>query len=188
MNRKTTTLSVFAFLASISGAQVLADPPARYDDGDGYLDYARVLRVKPVYRHVRVSIPRRECWNEERRYRVPVQAGHSGSREVIGGLIGGALGSRLGKGKGRMVGAVTGAIIGSKLARDTDPNHHYAPRERVVREVERVCRRRVSTRDEERFDGYLVTYRYRGIVRTTRMSYRPGRRIRVRVRVEPVEE
>ena len=94
------------------------------------------------------------------------------------------MGSRLGKGKGRIVGAVTGVIIGSSLARDTRP-----PRgARVVRNVERVCRRTVTHHEEERIDGYIVSYRYKGVVRTTRMSYAPGRRIRVRVSVAPIDQ
>ena len=39
----------------------------RYRDrGRAEYDYARVVDVDPIYRHVRVSMPRRECWNETR--------------------------------------------------------------------------------------------------------------------------
>jgi uncharacterized protein YcfJ len=180
MNRKVVLMTGVLVLASMSGLSAQARHGAGYNNG-AYVDYARVVRVKPVYRVMRVATPRRECWNEERAHRVPAR--RSRGREIVGGIIGGALGSRLGKGKGRIVGAVTGVIIGSSLARDTRP-----PRgARVVRDVHRVCRRTVTHHEEERLDSYIVTYRYRGVVRTTRMSHAPGRRIRVRVNVEPID-
>ncbi|MBC8027966.1 MAG: hypothetical protein H7Y89_18395, partial [Steroidobacteraceae bacterium] len=37
----------------------------RYQDGAEY-EYARVVDVEPLTRRIRVSEPRRECWNETR--------------------------------------------------------------------------------------------------------------------------
>ena len=40
-------------------------------------------------------------------------------------------------------------------------------------------------REEERIDGYNVTYRYNGQKYRTRMPYDPGDRLRIRVDVRP---
>lgn len=220
-NRRSGTatvgsMPVLAAIALIGGVLLatgpaLADPgrdwrPAR-DHGAGY-DYARVVDVDPIIRHVRVRTPVRECWEETRydeRYddydRYDSYSRHQRPRRseagstIAGGIIGGVIGRQFGDGKGRdamtLVGTLVGAAIGNERAsqaRAYDERHEYDRYDARVRQSYPVtrCETRYRTDAEERIDGYRVTYRYRGQTYTTRTDYDPGDRIRVRVEVEPV--
>ena len=61
-----------------------------------------------------------------------------------------------------------------------------------VREQKRVWKEQTSCttvtelQPRQRVTAYRVTYRYRGHTRTTRLSYHPGERIPVNVRVSPL--
>ena len=75
-----------------------------YDDRDANYDYARVVDVQPLTTRVRVTTPRRECWDETRvddRSRAaansPLPKTTAGGA-VLGGLIGGVLGHQIGHG------------------------------------------------------------------------------------------
>lgn len=149
-----------------------------------YVDYARVVSVKPIYRRVEVTRPHRECWYEQRP-RYYRSSGHDGghTREIVGGIIGGALGSRLGKGKGRKLGAAVGIVMGAHIANKTRDNN-----QRVAHagyEKRRICRRTFTRHTEERIDGYSVKYVYKGFAGYTRMDSKPGKRIRIRVSIDP---
>ncbi len=140
-------------------------------------DYARVIKVTPEYEEV--NVPRKECTSEyvpEREHRRGSLAG-----PLIGGIAGGVLGAQVGKGNGRIAssaaGAAIGAIVGDRLsARGKD---RYYERE--------VTRCELVDHWETRLNGYRVVYRYRGHVQTAILPYDPGRRLRVRVAVEPAE-
>jgi len=143
----------------------------------GFDDYARVVEVTPQYEEV--NVPTKECTSEyvpEREHRRGSLAG-----PLIGGIAGGVLGAQVGKGNGRVAssaaGAAIGAIVGDRLS-DRDRNRY---REREVTRCE------VVDHWESRLIGYRVVYRYHGHVQTTVLPYDPGRRLRVRVAVEPAE-
>jgi len=194
------------FVASgllLSGQAALADHNdwrgERYDRPNvPEYDYARVVHVDPIVRQVRVSEPRRECWNETRYEEVrndrqyePVR-GSAGSM-ILGGIIGAALGNQIGSGDGRRAATVAGAIIGSAVGhdaaarREARKGYAYADqdyRESRPYEVER-CKVFYEASDEERVEGYRVTYVYNGHEHTTRLPYDPGDRIRVRVDIQP---
>jgi len=200
----TATALVAGALLSAGPAQ--ADPGrdwrAARDHGAGY-DYARVVDVDPIVRHVRVRTPVRECWEETRYDRYDDRYDHYGRHDrprrseagatIAGGIIGGVIGRQFGDGKGRdamtLVGTLVGAAVGNERAsrgREYDQRYDdYGAYERQSRPVTR-CETRYRTDAEERIDGYRVTYRYRGQTYTTRTDYDPGDRIRVRVEVEPV--
>lgn len=191
----------------LSAGPALADPgrdwrPAR-DHGASY-DYARVVDVDPIVRHVRVRTPVRECWEETRyeyyddydrydRHDRPRRS--EAGATIAGGIIGGVIGRQFGDGKGRdamtLVGTLVGAAIGNERAsrgREYDDRYdydRYGAYERQSYPVTR-CETRYRAEDQERIDGYRVTYRYRGQTYTTRTDYDPGDRIRVRVDVSPV--
>ena len=61
-----------------------------------------------------------------------------------------------------------------------------------IREQKRVWRTQTActtvteSQPRERITAYRVTYRYRGHTKTTRLSYHPGERIPVNVRVSPL--
>jgi uncharacterized protein YcfJ len=149
---------------------------ARHGD---YADTAKVISATPIYETVRVSRPVEECWTERR-----VQpAGGSGraAGTLAGGIVGGLIGNQFGHGSGRaamtVAGTLIGASVGHELSRDVRPA-------RVVREER--CERVGRYRSEERLVGYRVEYRYQGRTFVTRTDEHPGRRIPVRVAVEPV--
>jgi uncharacterized protein YcfJ len=195
------------FVASgllLSGQAALADhgrwKDARYDRRyTSEYDYARVVDVDPIIRRVRVSAPHRECWNEtryeevnySRERRIEPHRGAAGSM-ILGGLVGAAIGNQIGSGDGRRAATVAGAIIGSAVGHDAAArrdtrNARYAYDnygESRPYEVER-CGVRYDQGYEERIEGYRVTYVYHGRVYTTRLPYDPGRRLRIRVKVEP---
>jgi uncharacterized protein YcfJ len=164
----------------------------RYQDGAEY-DYARVVDVEPLTRRIRISEPRRECWNETRvdngpYYNAPDR--NRGVSTLVGAVIGGVLGSQVGHGRGRDAATVAGAVIGGAIGRDQAEKRaaqrgYGGP---PVREytVERCEVRHVDSW-EERTDGYRVTYIYNGRKGVTELPYRPGDRIRVRVDVTPAE-
>lgn len=195
------------FLAAgllLSGQAAFADHHLWKNDRDyrhygPEYDYARVVDVDPIIHQVRVTVPRRECWNEtryedvgysrDRRY--DPQRGSAGSM-ILGGIIGAAIGNQIGRGDGRRAATVAGAIIGSAIGHDTAarreardghyPNDDY--HESRPYEVER-CNVRYDESTEQRIEGYRVTYVYNGREHTTRLPYDPGDRIRVRVDVQP---
>lgn len=173
-----TSALVIASLTVAPLAQ--AGHPSERDHGE-YFDDAKVLRVEPIVRQVRVSVPREECWEEE----VPVY--HSGYQSatpmILGGIIGGVVGNTMGKGHGKDAATVAGTILGGSVGRDIGHDRQHPPAYGTTRETR--CKQVVDYREEERIEGYWVTYRYQGEDYVTRMPHDPGRRIRVRVTVQP---
>lgn len=174
-------------IAVITMASLLGFTPAwasddYSDNGNGFLDTAKVVNVRPIYKTVRINNPRRECWNEERVVR---HNGHNKSATpvVIGGLLGGVIGSRFGKGRGKDVATVAGVALGASIASDMRSNKHSGG-SRFANE--RVCQTSNEYTEEEQVNGYRVSYRYKGNTYVTRMGHRPGKRIKVRVQVSPV--
>jgi|TARA_Y100000310_G_scaffold191156_1_gene191159 uncharacterized protein YcfJ len=145
-------------------------------------DYATVIESKPIVKTVRVSTPRRECWDEEVVYRD--RHDDSGVGPVVGAVLGGALGNAVGHHKrnkqvGAVVGAVLGATLGHAAANNAKGRHesHYRTEERceVIQEFH----------EEDRIIGYRVRYRYRDATYTTRTDIDPGDTLKVRVAVSP---
>ena len=153
-----------------------------YAEGDVFYDKAKVIDVKPLMEVVQVPVSSRECWTDEVEY--------SGRRSdpnasmVVGGIIGGVLGNQLGKGhRDRGVATVAGTVIGGAIGRDVANRQNTEP---YVAQ-ERTCRTTNKYYEEERLAGYRVTYRYRGRTFTREMDQDPGRFVRVRVALEPME-
>lgn len=175
------------FLVWLSVAWVAAGPAMagndRYEDAD--YQYARVIESRPVYREVRVSHPREQCWNERVRERGASRSRDSDTPALLSAVVGGAIGNAVGNNKSsRRVGAVVGAVLGHSIGRDivsanSRPGHS---RYRTVRHCETVD----EYVHEERLVGYDVRYRYEGRDYSVRTDHDPGSRIRVRVHVEPV--
>lgn len=164
---------------------------------DSFGDTARVVSARPIYERIPVS--REECWNErqrgyeERRISRSDTGAPIGAGTVLGAVIGGVVGHQFGnssggRDRGTAAGAIVGGLIGNQVERDNaGPSSRELEVERrpVTREVER-CR----TVDEvrEATVGYDVTYDYLGRTFTTRMQDDPGRSVRVRVDVVPIDE
>ena len=159
----------------------------RYSD----YDYARVIDVDPIVRHVRVTVPKRECWTETRYEEVSSGGPRpTAGSTILGGIIGAAIGNQIGRGDGRRVATVAGAVIGSAIGHDAADrrNARYGNGPVVTEsrpyDAER-CEVRYEDSYEDRVEGYRVTYEYNGRRQTTQLPYDPGDRIRVRVDVHP---
>ena len=175
MNARILTTALTLTLAA---APALADHGHR--DGGAIYDKARVVHAEPIVEVVQVPHRERECWAEE------VETHRRGTPGAVGliagAVIGGVIGNQVGQGRGRDVataaGAVIGAGVGHKMARRSG-GHHV--------DVEEHCRVVDTYHEEERIVGYRVRYRYHGHDFTRRMDHDPGKWLRIRVTVTPVE-
>lgn len=147
-----------------------------------YMETAEVTRVEPLYRKVQVARPVNQCWTERVAYPTPPRSNVGAT--LTGGLIGGLIGSKLGRRRHNaplvMAGVLAGAEIGQRLSQPP-----YVPTS-TWSNVQRCTR---VNRYEERNQvvGYRVDYRYEGQTFTTQTRHHPGRYIRLRVDVEPVD-
>lgn len=136
---------------------------------------------------------------------------------VAGGAIGGAIGHQFGKGRGKkaatIVGALAGAVIGSRAATKNGPSGDYYPSDQrndgyvtdhshgsqgtqyshttrcePTYKTVRKCRTIYDDSYTNTVVGYRVTYRYKGRTYETRTKNRPGRFIRLRVTIQPIDE
>lgn len=193
-----------AALASGACAPAFADYPyddpytSYHDSRDGRYTsdeyaYARVVYVEPLVRYVRVQTPHRKCYDDVEYYAddydYQPRRGTAGAT-IAGGLIGGLVGHQFGSGGGNDAATLVGTLVGSSIARDRAErrqDREYARGYRQTRAypVER-CHVSYSAHEEERIDGYRVTYEYDGREYTTRTQHHPGDTMRVRVAVTPV--
>jgi uncharacterized protein YcfJ len=165
-----------------------APAPAVAVQAPTFVDRARVQDVQPQYEVVQV--PRQEC-STQLVQDAPQAVAGTGSNGVagtiIGGVAGGILGHQVGRGSGRDVataaGAVVGAIAGNTIDRNTSQPQQYV--QAPPREVQN-CRTVMD--QQQRVNGYRVTYEYRGNMYTTVMHDQPGQSLPVRVSVTPLEE
>lgn len=154
--------------------------------GGSYTDRAKVLDVEPIYRTVEITTPKRTCWEEDVSYYEPGQKSYTGT--VLGSIIGGVLVSEMhrGRGKGKDAAVLAGALMGGALGHDLSRNQrthgHYSTQTEQRCDVEHV------TTYEEELVGYRVKYLYEGQVFTTRTEHHPGKWIKVRVGVTPLDE
>ena len=167
---------------------------------DSFGDQARVVSARPIMERIPVS--REECWNEvqrgyeERRVTRTVTGAAIGPGTVLGAVIGGAIGRQFGnstggKDRGTAAGAIVGGVIGNQIERDANAGGPSASRELEVerRPVERnVERCRIVEELREATIGWDVRYEYQGREFSRRMQNDPGRFVRVRVDVEPIDE
>ena len=106
---------------------------------------------------------------------------------VIGGIVGAVVGSKVGGGSARYatsaLGSMVGGMAGKQIYEQTQRNRAANQRVGVARACDPVP---VGAYESGRgATTYDVTYEYGGRNYTTRTSYHPGDRIRVRVDVRP---
>ena len=150
-----------------------------------FLIQAPVTHVQPLVRVVNVSTPQEVCWDE------PVYRSANNYRSttptVLGGIIGGVLGNQVTRSRSRRsqnLATAAGALLGATLGRD----HAHRNQQSAQRYIstQRLCEIQHVTHQEERIDGYRVTYEYRGRHFVTETATHPGASIPVRVEVEPL--
>ena len=180
---KLTALASAVMLLGTSAAAFADNQNGR---GRDLYDYAQVISSQPIVNYVTVKTPVQECWEETEYYSVARPAGGVAGGTILGAVIGGVIGHQFGSGSGNdaatFAGSLFGAAIGNNRARAAyavqNGNGQYS------RPVER-CKTTYRSHQEERINGYRVTYRYHGQKYMTEMPYDPGRKIRVRVDVRP---
>ncbi|MFL6592984.1 MAG: glycine zipper 2TM domain-containing protein [Luteimonas sp.] len=112
---------------------------------------------------------------------------------VVGGLLGAAVGSQLGGGSARYATAALGTMVGGMAGRQVYNHAHQPVRTATVEVCDPVQTSNgyrndaggYTSSNDGRVTGYDVTYEYAGRTYTTRTSYNPGDRMRVRVDVNP---
>lgn len=155
---------------------------AAHLSGGGHFAKAKVTDVQPIVRIVQISTPHEVCWDEpvrqSRQHRSFVPT-------VLGGIIGGVVGNKFGGGRGNDVMTVAGAVLGASIGNDAGAQRQQRAGPRYV--TARHCEIEESVHEEERIEGYRVTYRFQGHEYVTQMDEKPGRDIRVHVRVVPAQ-
>ena len=175
-------IALIALLATgAAAAQAQTLPPSQ---APTFVDRARVQNVQPQYETVQV--PRQQCTTQLVQDPAPSsQAGSGVAGGIIGGLAGGLLGHQVGGGSGKtaatVVGAVAGALAGQHIGEST-AQAQPAPAPREVQSCQTVYDQ------QQRVNGYRVTYEYRGNQYVTVLRDQPGDSLPVRVSVVPLED
>jgi len=147
----------------------------------GYVDTAEVIQAEPLYKPVQVARPVNECWIERVAHANPGHNAYAGP--VAGGIIGGVIGSRLARGRATTPMTVAGALVGASIGQRLSAASYRPPTIANVRRCQTVNR----YEQRQQLVGYRVDYRYEGQTFSTRTRGHPGRFIRVRVNVDPVD-
>jgi len=168
-------------LAWLAAAGLLGSAPLA--SAEQFWVEAPVVDVEPLLRRVQVTVPQEVCWEEP--VQIAAQPGpRSHTAPLLGGIIGGVVGNQFGGGNGRTALTIAGALLGASVGNDVaNRRRAYYP---ATTTMERRCQVEQVSHEEERIDGYRVTYAYAGREFTTHSPVDPGERIRVRVQLEPV--
>lgn len=220
MNRLLASSLVLALAVTVGTASAQSYDAGRDTYPDGYanatasqVDYARVVRVDPVFDSGYASNQGQRCYDspaygggnydpyrngrtydgyrDDRRDGYYDQNGNyrSGSQTgstvatVVGGVVGAVLGSQVGGGSARYATSAIGSMVGGMAGKQI-----YEQQQRQRNATTRVCDPvPVDSRygSERAVNAYDVTYEYAGRRYTTRTNHHPGDRIRVRVDVRP---
>lgn len=189
---KSTALALVAICASGLPAAGFAEHTP--NEAPSIIETARVFSSVPVYTTVKEVTPAQECWVEtvaQEHYIQPSRHRHNNAPVIVGGVIGGALGHAVGHGSsnkklGAVVGSVLGAAMGHSVANKPYKQQREGYTEVSYRDVER-CKTVEETATRRIFEGYDVTYEYRGSVYTTRMARSPGKELQLAVQFTPIE-
>ncbi len=187
-------LTALAFAGVLLAGPVLAqDRPAPVPGQEAaHYAWADVLRVDPVYDEAAPAAAHEECYEEQVLDPAPAtgtsDAGKRTGATFIGAIIGGIIGNHFGKGNGReaatAAGAVAGGVVGNNVAASQQAG---AAADAPKYTTQRHCRQVGGAGNQRRVIAYDVEYRYRGDVYSSRLTYDPGDRMRVRVSVTPAE-
>ena len=190
--KKTTSALIIAGVIAGISLPVAANK-YRGHNNSAY-DYAKVIDAIPVVETYQVNRPVEQCWDERvSRNNSRHNRRHSSrTPEVLGAIIGGVIGNQFGHGDGRKIATVAGAVLGNSVGRDikyknrNNRKHRNERYEQGRYESVQRCELTDSYVTEERVVGYDVSYKYRGNVFHTQMPQEPGRKIKVKVTVNPV--
>ena len=177
------TKSLLAGVVATSLFATSAMASHRYDN-DGFYTHARVIHVEPVYEYIKTSYPNHRCYKERRRS----YSNHrdSATPTIVGAIIGGAIGNAIGHNKtNKRIGTAAGAILGGSIGHDIgEKQRHSSYGYKTVTHCHDSYHK-VRTRRE--LTGYEVIYSYQGERYETFTRNHPGKRLKVKVNVVPVE-
>ncbi len=161
--------------------------------GDSFIDYAEVTRVQPLRRVSGTHKPTEACRpiRHSERERNSVRSEDAALGLIVGGAVGGALGHNLAHGSdaARVAGALIGSAAGYEAVRESYHREGYSPSLNAPASVSRErCQRVREFEKKPHKTRYRVSYRYHGKHYVTLMDHRPGKRIKVRVRIEPMTD
>ena len=171
--------------------------------GDGYYDYARVVRVVPVpFAQDAYAEPGQHCttrrdayagdyYGPDGRYHapgetVPQNTGSEGGRtaaSILGTVIGAVVGSQVGGGSARYATAAVGSAVGGIAGRQVYDNAHRDDGAGLVTVCDPVDAAQAYPAPRQAL--YDVTYEFAGRNFVTRTNYDPGQRILVRIDLSP---
>jgi uncharacterized protein YcfJ len=176
---KKSLLTIGALLMTSAMAVTAGPHNHRFEDT------AKVIDVEPLYQTIEINHPERYCWDEDVSYYEPGRKSYTGT--LVGGLVGGVMANQIyqGRGKNRDAATLAGALLGGAIGHDLSRNQRQS---HLTTATERHCEVQDQTTYEERLIGYRVKYRYQGHIFTTRTKEHPGRRIPIRVGVDPMDE
>lgn len=153
-----------------------------------YYDQAKVINTTPVYKYTSAQYVDHRC-NRPQAYKN--KRSHHRADKVLPTVIGAAIGGTIAKNIlkhsdakhiGIFTGAVIGGAIGNEITSTRNDKYHYQHGSHY--DPHATCK--VRNKKVKTLDHYQVTYRYRGEVFTTQMNSRPGRKMRVKIKVQPV--
>lgn len=182
--RSTLPLLIIGSAFGLSaGAQPVRETFPPEDVESVSFAYADVLSANPIYEDYEIREPVERCR--------PVSVTRGSDRyegttpgTVVGAVIGGALGNQVGKGSGRDAATIAGAVIGGAIGREVAANGRSGA---TVTSTEEQCEIFERVRVEQRVSAWDVSYRYRGDVYLSRLSYEPGPKLKIRVSVAPAD-
>lgn len=180
------TIIVSLAMSSVSWSKNDNHQSKHYNNRHAFTDWAKVSRVESITRTVERNTPNENCWVEQVRTERPSNHQDTYSGTVLGGIIGGALGNAVGhRKKNKQVGTAIGAVLGATVGYDMSTRgNHRLNRYTRYQDVRR-CEVSNHVTYEDEVVGYHVWYRHLGNEYKTRMNHHPGKKIKVRVSVEP---
>jgi uncharacterized protein YcfJ len=142
--------------------------------------YADVLRSDAILESVQESRPREVCRDISSSRSTRYENTTAGT--VIGAIVGAAIGNQVGDGNGRRAATVAGAVAGGAIGREADASNNPQGERRSTRTECEIVDDYVERKEVV---GYDVQYRFRGEVFSSRLSYDPGEKLRIRVAISP---
>jgi len=188
-HKKILTFALSAALISgcaTAGRYDYDDYDQNYRDGDSisFIDKAKVISASPIYETVRVNDPETRCWNEQVYHRGYKSQTESYTPTIAGAIVGGAVGNQFGKGDGKDVMTVAGMLLGGSIGNDLGKKPARGERYATT---ERRCETVDNYRETRELVGYNVNYKYRGESYWTETVSDPGKYLKLRVNITPME-
>lgn len=146
-------------------------------------EQVRVTYSEPIYKHVTVKKPIRECYEEEYLQRSPSREVYSennsiGLDTIIGATAGVVIGNQIGRGNGRTAAKIVGGLLGGTIANNMRNDSSYGNDEYVTRTRTKCVTKYEKVRTKKVIDGYKNYFIYDGR-EYFKVSKKAKRKIRV---------